>query len=694
MPEQQRNFRHLNREGLWPGFATAGLEADGEGVLRLEALPLLTEEPDFDAEALTGPTGVTGVTADEDGSVYAVDGDANVVVRLQDCAGEGGREVVIRSPGGAAGVAVAPHRRSLYVAEPAAGRVRIVDLTNGRANEAWTGLDQPTALAFDGKGALYVVESGSGRLRKLAPTGIEDAAFRTAVAGIAATDVAAITVDGATMVYALDAAAPAIHVVDADGTEAAAPFGQADLKQPLGIAADETRVYVGDNEARRVLTYTRGEHKKAGVAIGYRGPVAGLALAHEGGLLVHTGSATLVARLTRNAGRRAHGDLWSIEPALVGERNRFWGRLKALANHGGGGLQFYWAFGINAPTVDPGSDDPFPATDWLAGPPSVLDLHLGGVEDERIWVGARLTSDGRADPSLEQIRVEYDREGYIEHLPAVYRESPGDQFLARFLTLFETFFEEGQTAIRQLPELFDPWAVPAEALDWLATWLAVELDEDWSDQQRREAVATAYERYARRGTPRGMREEIWRRTGLRAHVVEPLQFAEVWTLPPAPDPCACGGGDPDCDCGCTSVRASVLGRNTMLAPAEPQGAVAGTSAVLDESHVISNEEIGSPLWRDRAHRFTVYLHRGRADCPGRRAEVEAVIASEKPAHTLHQVCTIEPRMRVGYQAIVGLDAVVAGRSPTRLDSNDDEWILGGPPPGRVGASRVGMSTRL
>jgi phage tail-like protein len=329
----------------------------------------------------------------------------------------------------------------------------------------------------------------------------------------------------------------------------------------------------------------------------------------------------------------------------------------------------------------------------LAGPPSVLDFHLGEVEDERLWLAARFSSDGRANPSLEQIRIEFDREGYIQNLPAIFREDPGSDLLSRFLTLFETFFEQGQEGIRRLPELFDPYAVPAEALDWLASWLAVELDEDWSDAKRREAVATAYERYARRGTPRGLREELWRQ-GIRAHIAEPLQSAQVWTLPRDPDPCACGGDSGcDCDCGCVSAGAS-LGWITMLAPAEWQGAVAGVSATLDQSHLIPGEEIGSPLWRDFAHRFTVYLYRGASDCPGRRAEIETVIAREKPAHTLHRVCAIEPRMRVGFQAVVGFDAVVAGQSPSRLDSGDSNWILGGPPPGRVGASRVGMAARL
>jgi len=693
MPAATRNFRHLNSEGRWPGFAMTGLESDDAGVLRLDSLPVLADSG-VDAESLPAPAGVTGVAADSSGAIYAVDRDSGAVVRLDDCVGSGRRETILRSSGDLAGIAIAPLRHALYLAERSAGRVRIVDLDSGQTTDSWAGLDQPTALAFDGTGALYVVESASGHVRKFGVSGLEDAAFAAATAAIAATDVAAVTVNGDTTVYILDAPGRLIHPVAADGSPAGAPFGQADLQQPLGIAADTACVYVGDNGRRRLLAFKRGpEHHFVGEAIHYRGPVAGLAIVPlKGGLLLHSGSNATILRLERNAGRRSQGLLWSTAPIRAGARKRLWSRLKALAQTNGGGLQFFWAFGLNAPPVAPESTDPFPATHWLAGPSSVLDLHLGEVEDERLWLAARFSSDGFGNPTLEQIRVEFDREGYIQNLPAIYREGPGAELLSRFLTLFETFFEEGQAGIRHLPDLFDPYAVPAEALDWLASWLAVEIHEDWSEDMRRETVATAYERYARRGTPQSLREELWRQAGVRVHIAEPLQRAHVWTLPRDPDPCACGG-DPNCECGCAAGGSS-LGWSTMLAPAEWQGAVAGVSATLDQSHLIFGEEIGSPLWRDFAHRFTVYLYRGASDCPGRAAEIEAVIAREKPAHTLHRVCPIEPRMRVGFQAVVGVDAVVAGQSPTRLESGENEWILGGPPPGRVGASRVGMTTRL
>ena len=82
--------------------------------------------------------------------------------------------------------------------------------------------------------------------------------------------------------------------------------------------------------------------------------------------------------------------------------------------------------------------------------------------------------------------------------------------------------------------------------------------------------------------------------------------------------------------------------------------------------------------------------------------LEAVLEHEKPAHTDYHLCLIEPRFRVGFQAQVGIDTIVASPAPeltlgeeqalgfaTILNDAEDE------PSGRIGRrSRVGRGTRL
>jgi hypothetical protein len=137
----------------------------------------------------------------------------------------------------------------------------------------------------------------------------------------------------------------------------------------------------------------------------------------------------------------------------------------------------------------------------------------------------------------------------------------------------------------------------------------------------------------------------------------------------------------------------------MLLPASPQGAVLGSSATLDQSHLITNEEFGEPLFSDVAHQFSIQIYRTQLHCPETLPRVKAIIEREKPAHTEYHLCVIEPRMRVGYQACVGKDAVVGGpASEVMLHEGmmlDNKSTLGGEPSGSVGErSRVGVSTRV
>ena len=108
---------------------------------------------------------------------------------------------------------------------------------------------------------------------------------------------------------------------------------------------------------------------------------------------------------------------------------------------------------------------------------------------------------------------------------------------------------------------------------------------------------------------------------------------------------------------------STLGFTTMLAPAHPQGAVVGTSATLGQSHLTRGDDFGAVLFEDVAHRFCVQVYCAELTRPGALADVQAVIEREKPAHTTYHLCVIEPHMRVGVQARVGIDAIVAEAPP-------------------------------
>ncbi|HKE55233.1 MAG TPA: phage tail protein I, partial [Pyrinomonadaceae bacterium] len=325
---------------------------------------------------------------------------------------------------------------------------------------------------------------------------------------------------------------------------------------------------------------------------------------------------------------------------------------------------------------------------WCGLPVDTTECLFPGAPSDRVWIGCELIGEGLTSPTLLQMRLDFDHETYLKFLPSIYREnSQSARLLARFLTLFESFFVEVETEIRQLARLFDPRAAPAEFLSWLAGWLALEVAEKWDEAHKREAIAKAFELYAKRGTVEGLRESLRFFTGIEAHFEEPLAQSNWWALPA------------DEEAPAEDKQTSLLGFTTMLVAAEAQGAVVGTTAELDQSHLIAQEEFGAPLFDDLAHRFSVQLYRGGTFDGETVVTVRAVLDREKPAHTDYHLCVIEPNFRIGFQSRIGIDTVVAGPvPPARLASTTSAevgLVLGGEPAGRIGQrSSVGQSTRL
>lgn len=106
---------------------------------------------------------------------------------------------------------------------------------------------------------------------------------------------------------------------------------------------------------------------------------------------------------------------------------------------------------------------------------------------------------------------------YLQYLPAPYQ---GDPFLGHFLLIFESILGPIEQTIDMLVHYFDPRLTPAELLPWLASWVGIELDENWSLARRRELVYWAVTLYRWRGTRRGLRDHLRLYTGRAPLIVE------------------------------------------------------------------------------------------------------------------------------------------------------------------------------
>jgi phage tail-like protein len=746
--EDRNNFVNLNRDNRWPDFEWQGLELREDGALQLHSLPLLGGILAEEVASARDPYGPAGIAVDRDGTVFFSDPACDLVMKLDPCdgsiapvacmGGEGCAPTEFKEP---RGLVIPPHRHSLFVADSGNNRIQVFDIATSQLVDVWeeTGvagseskLDAPSSLAADGDGNVYVVDYGNRRVVKFNRAGTGEPAFWETIKDTnllrKPSDIAVYWHGSRSRVFILDEELRSVFVFDENGHSVlSCGFGETELHKPMGIVATRDAVYVGDNERRRVFVFARGgDYRFIGEAVGYRGPVASLARNNDGDILVHTGVSIAAepvcrfgqvvtplvplapVRLIVGKGYSERGMLWTKHPIEIRDFEAKWHRLKADVQRSvNARLRLFVHASSDSsdpPLVDPQKLDPFEDVKWQPRSgaidqfANVDDLFIG-EETRFLWIGALFSGDGLSTTVLSQMRVEFDQLTYLDHLPAIYRgKTSCDDFLLRFLSLFETFFAQVEGEVETLSELFDPAAAPQQYLPWLAGWLGLQLDQDWTEDEQRRAIRAAFESYGRRGTPEGLREALHTLARVDAVIEEPIQNASWWSLPAVAESCECKKNN-QTQPGWPGGETSILGATTMLVPVHPQGAVLGSSATLDGSNIITNEQFGVPLFEDTAHQFSVQVYRGQLQCPEDISNVRAVIAREKPAHTSYHLCVIEPRMRVGFQARVGIDAIVAGAAEAMTLSDEialgEQTALGGESAGQLGFDiRVGVTTRL
>ena len=127
--------------------------------------------------------------------------------------------------------------------------------------------------------------------------------------------------------------------------------------------------------------------------------------------------------------------------------------------------------------------------------------------------------------------------GTVEHLttphpmgpalPALYQD---DLFAQSFVGALDTVLAPIIGTLDNLDSYLDPYLTPDDFLVWLATWVGVTVDDSWTAERRREAVARAVELYRLRGTATGLAEQIEIHTGGRVEIIE--NGGTAWSIDP------------------------------------------------------------------------------------------------------------------------------------------------------------------
>lgn len=196
----------------------------------------------------------------------------------------------------------------------------------------------------------------------------------------------------------------------------------------------------------------------------------------------------------------------------------------------------------------------------------------------------------------------------FDSLPEIYQTDGQSGFLYRFLSLFGEVLQELEYKVDDLHNQLNPALARGDLLPWLASWVALSLDETWPESRRRELIRNAVNLYKWRGTIKGIKTFVEIYTGVRPEILEP--FRTGWRI--------------------------------------------GVWSVFEEDTKIY--EIP-----ENPHSFSVIVNSFQDLTPEQKQKIMAVIELQKPAHTkvIHYVW-FASYWHLGVRSTVGIDMVTGG----------------------------------
>lgn len=329
---------------------------------------------------------------------------------------------------------------------------------------------------------------------------------------------------------------------------------------------------------------------------------------------------------------------------------------------------------------------PDTTTPWWQAEADTFEAPVMSPPGRFLWVAVRLTGNTRRTPRIHEIRVEHHAHSLLNRLPAVYSHDETDaDFLHRFLAPLDGLLHDLELKSRCRDILIDPLATPGEALDWLASFFGLVLDDRWAEAARRQLIAEIVPLYRLRGTmwSLGRYIEIYlageRATAPDHRFVSPV-IIEHFRLRGVGGPLL--GGNPQ-----LSSR-SVLGHGFRVGGATDDRSV----SPLDPNHD------GATAFDTNAHRFTVLIPQPLG--AEQWAAVRHLLDTERPAHTMYELCTVDAGMRAGSGLHLGISSIVGPtgafeRAVTGRSLLGRGTLLGGRSSGiAVEAGRLGHTTRV
>lgn len=246
------------------------------------------------------------------------------------------------------------------------------------------------------------------------------------------------------------------------------------------------------------------------------------------------------------------------------------------------------------------------------GPNDVPESLVQRNRGQFLWLRLVALGNGKTSAEVTGIDIFGPRQSQLNLLPLPFQQdAESADFLDRFLSLQDRFFDEAMGAFQNMGAILRSDATPEEFIGWLGGWFDWEFLPEWSIEIRREMIAASMVFFGQRGTVQGLQRMLQWHTGLRD----------------------------------------------------------GLPAVIEDFRLTGTEWVGGqPVdpSAPRAHAFRVIMPLDAAKDDLARTQIMRIIDAQKPAHATCQLVLIRPEFMPGRQGILGVDAILPDSRPPPL----------------------------
>ena len=241
------------------------------------------------------------------------------------------------------------------------------------------------------------------------------------------------------------------------------------------------------------------------------------------------------------------------------------------------------------------------------------DMLLYSIKGRYLWIYISVF-DKSAEPfEMQMISLEFPQLSFVEYLPEIYRIN--NEFLKRYLAVFQSIYLDMERQIDRLPMLLDPDIASGKFLDYLAFWLGIDNEGSiLNSEQFRYVVKNAVELNRTKGTVRSIKEMVRIYTGEEPYIVEFFQLRKF------------------------------VGNNG------------------------EREKVYKRIYMDNPYTFCVIIRNEDVfENGGSIEELSRLIEKVKPAHTIAKIIVLKKSIRLDMHSYTGINTVLEKRSAASLD---------------------------